>query len=235
MRVRPFSAGKSSAINALTDNKKLARTSKTPGRTQLLNFFSLDGERRLVDLPGYGYAKVPEAMKLKWQRHLNEYLQERINPDGGVWGGWKFRTGDLVMNTKNNMYKSALGGSEHYVANGEQGVVIELTDRHAIVRFQYPDRDVRFTKNDPVVLAFAITVHKSQGSEWPVTYTVLDGGNFMGTREIVTTSISRAKDYAIAIGKSGDLRKWCGKSGVTKRKTFLVERCKEMSSRWSKK
>ena len=70
-------AGKSSAINALTDNKKLARTSKTPGRTQLINFFSLDDQRRLVDLPGYGYAKVPEEMKLKWQRHLNEYLEKR--------------------------------------------------------------------------------------------------------------------------------------------------------------
>ncbi len=70
-------AGKSSAINTLTDNKKLARISKTPGRTQLINFFQLDTERRLVDLPGYGYAKVPEAMKLKWQKNLNEYLQER--------------------------------------------------------------------------------------------------------------------------------------------------------------
>lgn len=70
-------AGKSSAINTLTDNKKLARTSKTPGRTQLLNFFSLDEERRLVDLPGYGYAKVSETIKLKWQSNLNEYLQER--------------------------------------------------------------------------------------------------------------------------------------------------------------
>ena len=70
-------AGKSSAINTLTDNKKLARTSKTPGRTQLINLFSLDEQRRLVDLPGYGYAKVPEKMKLKWQRHLNQYLQER--------------------------------------------------------------------------------------------------------------------------------------------------------------
>lgn len=70
-------AGKSSAINTLTDHHKLARTSKTPGRTQLINFFSLDEERRLVDLPGYGYAKVPEATKLKWQRHLSEYLQKR--------------------------------------------------------------------------------------------------------------------------------------------------------------
>ena len=70
-------AGKSSAINTLTDNKKLARTSKTPGRTRLINFFNLDDERRLVDLPGYGYAKVPEAVKLKWQEHLSEYLQNR--------------------------------------------------------------------------------------------------------------------------------------------------------------
>jgi GTP-binding protein len=70
-------AGKSSAINCLTDNKKLARTSKTPGRTQLINFFALDESRRLVDLPGYGFAKVAESMKLKWQQHLNEYLQKR--------------------------------------------------------------------------------------------------------------------------------------------------------------
>lgn len=70
-------AGKSSAINTLTDNKKLARTSKTPGRTQLINFFRLDDDRRLVDLPGYGYAKVSETMKLNWQKHLSEYLQKR--------------------------------------------------------------------------------------------------------------------------------------------------------------
>lgn len=70
-------AGKSSAINALADHKGLARTSKTPGRTQLINFFRLDDARRLVDLPGYGYAKVSETMKVKWQKHLNEYLQQR--------------------------------------------------------------------------------------------------------------------------------------------------------------
>lgn len=70
-------AGKSSAINRLTENKKLARTSKTPGRTQLINFFGLTAEQRLVDLPGYGYAKVPLAVKLKWQKHLEDYLRER--------------------------------------------------------------------------------------------------------------------------------------------------------------
>lgn len=56
-------AGKSSAINTLTGNKKLARTSKTPGRTQLINYFQLDDHRALVDLPGYGYAKVPQSIK----------------------------------------------------------------------------------------------------------------------------------------------------------------------------
>ncbi|MBT5388321.1 MAG: YihA family ribosome biogenesis GTP-binding protein [Porticoccaceae bacterium] len=70
-------AGKSSAINTLTRNRGMARTSKTPGRTQLINFFQLSGGQRLVDLPGYGYAKVPRAMKAEWDRHLAEYLQER--------------------------------------------------------------------------------------------------------------------------------------------------------------
>jgi GTP-binding protein len=70
-------AGKSSALNALTDQRSLARTSKTPGRTQLINFFTIDEQRRLVDLPGYGYAKVPEAIKRHWQQVLAEYLQVR--------------------------------------------------------------------------------------------------------------------------------------------------------------
>ncbi|RTE86657.1 MULTISPECIES: ribosome biogenesis GTP-binding protein YihA/YsxC [Gammaproteobacteria] len=70
-------AGKSSAINALTKQKNLARTSKTPGRTQQINVFSLDETNRLIDLPGYGFAKVPIAMKEAWQKSLSEYLQAR--------------------------------------------------------------------------------------------------------------------------------------------------------------
>ncbi|MES9960758.1 MAG: ribosome biogenesis GTP-binding protein YihA/YsxC [Sedimenticola sp.] len=70
-------AGKSSAINTLCQQRNLARTSKTPGRTQLLNFFSLDEQRRLVDLPGYGYAKVAEKVKLQWQKELAAYLEQR--------------------------------------------------------------------------------------------------------------------------------------------------------------
>jgi len=70
-------AGKSSAINTLCDQKALARTSKTPGRTQLINFFPLDDRHCLVDLPGYGYAKVPEKMRREWQQLMESYLGER--------------------------------------------------------------------------------------------------------------------------------------------------------------
>lgn len=70
-------AGKSTALNALTNQKNLARTSKTPGRTQLINLFEIEPEYKLVDLPGYGYAAVPEQMKLQWQKSLGEYLQKR--------------------------------------------------------------------------------------------------------------------------------------------------------------
>lgn len=77
-------AGKSSAINTLTGNRKLARTSKTPGRTQLLNFFTIDEQHRLVDLPGYGFAKVPLAVKNEWQQHLDAYLSERQSLRGMV-------------------------------------------------------------------------------------------------------------------------------------------------------
>jgi GTP-binding protein len=70
-------AGKSSAINALVQQNALARVSKTPGRTQLLNFFAIDEQRKFVDLPGYGYAKVPESVKKDWQKMIQIYLCER--------------------------------------------------------------------------------------------------------------------------------------------------------------
>lgn len=76
-------AGKSSALNALTE-QKLARTSKTPGRTQLINTFDVGDNLRLIDLPGYGFAKVPLEMKKKWQKSLGEYLQQRESLKGIV-------------------------------------------------------------------------------------------------------------------------------------------------------
>ncbi|HSN70857.1 MAG TPA: ribosome biogenesis GTP-binding protein YihA/YsxC [Steroidobacteraceae bacterium] len=72
-------AGKSSAINAITGRTGLARTSKTPGQTQLVNFFELGPERRLVDLPGYGYAKVPGRMQRHWRELMTAYFERRVS------------------------------------------------------------------------------------------------------------------------------------------------------------
>ena len=77
-------AGKSSVINRVCSQKSLARTSKTPGRTQLINFFQLQDANFLVDLPGYGYAKVPEAIKLEWQKFIESYLTQRNTLRGMV-------------------------------------------------------------------------------------------------------------------------------------------------------
>lgn len=78
-------AGKSSALNCLTGIRQLARTSKTPGRTQLINVFTLaDETRRLIDLPGYGYAKVALSIKNEWQKNLANYLKVRQSLKGLV-------------------------------------------------------------------------------------------------------------------------------------------------------
>jgi GTP-binding protein len=77
-------SGKSSAINRITGQKSLARTSKTPGRTQQINYFVLDAQRHIVDLPGYGYAKVSEKVKQHWQHTLEAYLLQRSSLKGLV-------------------------------------------------------------------------------------------------------------------------------------------------------
>jgi GTP-binding protein len=77
-------AGKSSALNSITAQRSLARTGKTPGRTQQINFFDLGDNRRLVDLPGYGYARVPQSMKERWQHNLAHYLRVRHSLRGLV-------------------------------------------------------------------------------------------------------------------------------------------------------
>ena len=77
-------AGKSSAINAILNRRNFARTSKTPGRTQLINFFNLAENRRLVDLPGYGYARVSESVRSHWQGLLEEYFQNRRSLGGTI-------------------------------------------------------------------------------------------------------------------------------------------------------
>jgi GTP-binding protein len=75
-------SGKSTAVNVVTGSGKLARVSKTPGRTQLLNFFSLGEDRRLVDLPGYGFARVAAEVQARWQKSLETYLSSRASLAG---------------------------------------------------------------------------------------------------------------------------------------------------------
>lgn len=77
--------GKSSLINKILNRKKLVRTSKTPGRTQLLNFFEINEIYRFVDLPGYGYAKVPAEVQKRWRPMVENYLTTRVNLRGMVW------------------------------------------------------------------------------------------------------------------------------------------------------
>ncbi len=77
-------AGKSTCINAMARRKALARTSKTPGRTREINFFQLDQSRRIVDLPGYGFARAPERVRQQWQRLIGDYLQKRASLVGVV-------------------------------------------------------------------------------------------------------------------------------------------------------
>ena len=77
-------AGKSSAINRLTDQRSLARTSKTPGRTQQIVIFDIDEQRRIADLPGYGYAKVPAKLKAHWRKVMQQYFVKRSCLQGVV-------------------------------------------------------------------------------------------------------------------------------------------------------
>lgn len=75
-------AGKSSAINKIVNRKNFARTSKSPGRTQLVNFFGLGDDRRLVDLPGYGYARVAQSLRDHWRRLMEDYFRSRESLTG---------------------------------------------------------------------------------------------------------------------------------------------------------
>lgn len=101
-------AGKSSALNTLTRQHALARTSKTPGRTQLLNFFEIDERLRFVDLPGYGFASAPLAIKQQWGKAIEEYLNRRKSLCGIV----------LVMDARHPLTEfdwQMLGWCEHAV------------------------------------------------------------------------------------------------------------------------
>jgi GTP-binding protein len=127
-------AGKSSAINTLANRNRLAFVSKTPGRTQLINFFELGDERFLVDLPGYGYADVPEKIRLHWQHILSTYLMSRAALSGLV----------LIMDARHPLTRLDWQMLEWFATTGK-GVHILLTKADKLSRQQATNtlREVR--------------------------------------------------------------------------------------------
>jgi GTP-binding protein len=107
-------AGKSTAINAITERSGLARVSRTPGRTQLINFFEISPERRLVDLPGYGYAKVPERIRAKWLGLLQHYFNVRESLVGLV----------LIVDSRRGLGEQDVAMLEWVLARGRAAHVL---------------------------------------------------------------------------------------------------------------
>jgi GTP-binding protein len=107
-------SGKSTAINAITQRSGLARVSRTPGRTQLINFFELMPERRLVDLPGYGFAKVPEKVRARWLELLQHYFNVRESLVGLI----------LIIDSRRGIGAEDAAMLEWVLARGRQAHVL---------------------------------------------------------------------------------------------------------------
>lgn len=131
--------GKSSAINVLANRKRLAFTSKTPGRTQTINFYAIGETARLVDLPGYGYARVPHGVRSQWDHLVGGYLQSRASLAGVVvlmdarhpWGAADARLIDwLLPEVRSRSFRLAiLLTKSDKLSRGERRVTLELVAR----------------------------------------------------------------------------------------------------------
>lgn len=126
------------------------------------------------------------------------------------------------------------GDGRVFVANGEQARVIEVQPKYTVAETMAPQRTIRIPRGDTNgddtgcnwELAYALSVHKSQGSEWPVVIVMLDsypGAVFLCDKHWLYTAISRAKEFCILIGRGGTARAMCRKSHMWDRKTFLRE------------
>jgi GTP-binding protein len=135
-------SGKSSAINRITGIKGLARSSKTPGRTQTINFFSVTDKARFVDLPGYGYAKVPLKIRERWQDTTEQYLQTRQSLKGLV----------LIMDIRHPMKESDLQ-IIHWATHCEVPLHIllsksdKLSHGASITALHYVEKELKEYKN----------------------------------------------------------------------------------------
>ncbi len=149
-------AGKSSAINALVERTALARVSRTPGRTQLINFFEIVPERRLVDLPGYGFAKVPERIRLRWLELMEHYFNTRESLIGLV----------LIVDSRRGLGEQDATMLEWALARGRRAHVL-LTKSDKLNR-QESTRVLKETSaacRDAAVTTQLFSAHARQGLE----------------------------------------------------------------------
>src|ERR1700685_3924656 len=149
-------SGKSTAINAITQRTGLARVSRTPGRTQLINFFELAPERRLVDLPGYGFAKVPERVRLHWLQLMEHYFNVRESLVGLI----------LIVDSRRGLGTQDAGMLEWVLARDRLAHVL-LTKADKLNRrdAQRVLRETRAACSDTAVTAQLFSAHAKQGME----------------------------------------------------------------------
>jgi GTP-binding protein len=147
-------SGKSSAINAITQRPGLARVSRTPGRTQLINFFELEPGRRLVDLPGYGFAKVPERVRMAWLELMQHYFNVRESLVGLV----------LIVDSRRGLGPQDAGMLEWILARDRQAHVL-LTKADKLNRrdAQRVLRETEAACSDTAVTAQLFSAHARQG------------------------------------------------------------------------
>jgi len=176
------------------------------------------------------------------RKTLNPMIQNVLNKDGYSVPGIQFRVGDKVACNSNGWYTSDAGSdSPELLANGDIGRVIGVDDKQIEMRFPSigdGDRIVRIGTHPESIkkfdLAYAITCHKSQGSEWPVVIILADESAYrVCSREWWYTAISRAKDRCLIIGKQSVMEKQARRQLLDKRKTFLVELIMEEREQWA--
>jgi GTP-binding protein len=149
-------SGKSTAINAITQRSGLARVSRTPGRTQLINFFELAPERRLVDLPGYGFAKVPERVKLKWLQLMEHYFNVRESLVGLI----------LIVDSRRGLGEQDAAMLEWLLARDRQAhVLLSKSDKLNRSDSQRVLRETKEACSDTAVTTQLFSAHGKKGIE----------------------------------------------------------------------
>jgi GTP-binding protein len=149
-------SGKSTAVNAITQRSGLARVSRTPGRTQLINFFELAPEKRLVDLPGYGFAKVPERVRLHWLELMEHYINTRESLVGLM----------LIVDSRRGLGAQDVAMLEWILARDRRAhVLLTKADKLNRRESQQVLRETVAAGADAAVSAQLFSAHKNQGIE----------------------------------------------------------------------